>query len=350
MRIQIANKLKPFSHEAGTFLLLPGSQLRFQIFPVCLKVCDLSQPIPKPIEEISLPIVGPVDEFTIQLDIEKGFIHVWGTSSLGYFRYRIHSVANEPDWRLIVEKSPDEKLKEIKPFSNELLYKPAERRERLTLGSHKKQDWTMVLRRKNVTEIFPYWFSLAQMFCSMPIHAPLQGTAALLENCQHEISQDDPTVRLKSFQSLFAVGFEGLLSPRLIDEQYHGFSFPPISDQKLSPLILLTEGAKLIRTLFIENRGGEIQILPHLPTQFHCGRMTNLVCEDIVIDLEWSKKEIRRMILRPLRSCEVHLSFPKGVKTYRLRQDKKERGFKINCNESIALESRNIYFLDHFKR
>ena len=367
MRIQIANRLKPFSHLPGTMCPLPGSSLRFQIFPACIKVHDLSQTEPLFLEELPLPVEGPIKDFTVQLDLERGYILVWGKSATGFFRYRIHAIESKSTeskltkskskWGIIVEKSPNQKMEDIHPIGGFPIHQPSKTIERLSLGSHKEQDWLSVSRRQDLKEIFPFWFRLGQMITQVQSRSDFrQGTAFLLEKCREQIKVNNSSQWLEPFQNVFIAGFEGILSPRLRDDQYNGFHLPDLKkDCELSPFILLQEGSNLIRDLFIHNKNQEIHILPSLPSQFHCGRMTDLVCGSENLDLEWSKKELRRIVLRAGRTGDLQLIFPKGFRQYRLRLHPSDSSpghssSIVPCNRAIAIESEKTYFFDNFER
>jgi len=330
MLIQIEERCKPFSHLSGTMCLLPGAFLRFQVFPTLIRVHDLSAAEPKFLEEFPLPLEGPVADFTVQLDLEGGFIRVWGSALSGYFRYRICPADNAKRWALVAEKG----LEGRAASTGKAL--PI---ERLSLGSHKAQDWELVCRRADMKEILPHWFLLGQKVLQKELSSPLQGTAALLKE------------DLDSLRNLFSAGFEGILSPRLIDEGHHGFSLPALSDHSMSPLVLLHEGARLIRRFFIDSKENEIHLLPALPAEFHCGRMTDVVCKGIgTLDFEWTKKKLRRMILRSEFSGELTLVLQKKIKSFRLRRSLQDRGVVVKAPYCINVEPGKAYLLDHFEK
>ena len=106
MRIDIAARFKPFSHCPGTYVLLPGSTLRLQIFPTRLHVDDLAGPLPVSLATIDFDLTGPVDEFSIQQDLERGNVRVWGKTSSGFVRYTIHFLIQPNSGiKLFVEKA-----------------------------------------------------------------------------------------------------------------------------------------------------------------------------------------------------------------------------------------------------
>ena len=109
MRLKIAEKIQPFSHLPGTSCVLPGSSYQLQIFPCLILLFDLSQGIPTLVYRLELDIQGPVQDFTIFNDLEKGKVSVWGKSPTGFFRYHLLASA-EGGVCLSLEKSPFERL------------------------------------------------------------------------------------------------------------------------------------------------------------------------------------------------------------------------------------------------
>jgi hypothetical protein len=336
MHITIAERLRSFTHTAGTYCVLPGSLLRFQIFPALLRVYDLSYAVPKLIQEIPVPVKGPVKEFTVQLDLEKGAIDVWGFDLHAYFRYRILTTQQPKQFALYIDKG----LTAWKPEQLILNHEVGSffSAERLSLGNHKNQDWERVAIRENLTEIFPIWLRLGQLLTS-PSEVVYGGTAALFKDC---LSASKENV-CDAFINLFKVAFEGILSPRLNDEQHQGFALdaaPPT----LSPLILLTEGARIIRSLFIRIQLNEIFVLPSLPTQFHCGRFLHIQCASLgLLDLEWTKHFMRRMIFHAASDALVQFHFPKNVKRYRLNGQ-----FQL-VEKPIQISKGKVYTFDNFQ-
>lgn len=342
MDIKIAERLRPFSHLPGSSCLLPGTHLSFQIFPALIAVHQLSASEPKFIEEIPVPAKGPVKDFTLQLDLEKGCIHVWGESKEGYFRYRILATAQPNQFMIKIEKG----LADWSPKPTNLYpswgihqsHVPA-LTDRLSLGNHKSQDWEMIKRRGDLTEILPAWLRLGQL-TEQPKELAYEGTAALLKICENSSKENV----YEAFQNLFYAGFEGILSPRLADTQYQGFQLTSAPTQ-LSPLILLTEGAKAIRSLFFRSQQNELFILPSLPPQFHCGRFLHVSCGSLgLLDLEWSKKMIRRMVFHVQKSGAVNFHFPHEIRAFRLN------GQMYPTEKPIEMEEGKLYYFDRFQK
>lgn len=311
--LSIAERLRPFSNELGTKVLLPGTSTRLTVYPTRVEFHDLSGTEPVHIRTEELPLRGPIEGFTVQQDLEKACVSVWGRSPDGHFRYS---------------------------WSGEK--KPA--LERLSLGCHKKQDWTLVMRRFEMAEVFPFWYHLAQL---VPPQKPALyvGTASLLPACCEAIVQRDRVHLLKPFQNLLRAGFEGMLSPRLHDTDYQGFELKELKGNP-TPLAHLTEGALLMRSLFFQREENRLLILPALPVEFHAGRLLQIRCGEYgTLDIEWTKKLIRRMVFVARKTGEIRFEFQKGIRSFRL-----QRGTRLSVDDVVCVEAGKEYLLDRFEK
>jgi hypothetical protein len=365
MRITIAERLRPFSHQPGTFVLLPGSCFRLQIFPTRLLVENLAGAKPQLLREWDLNLKGPVKDFTIQNDLEKGVIRVWGHYLEGYVRYQIVASSDSKDLILSIEKCPE------KGIRSDLLEKTLHRKdslailkgawmpvtpfrkveERLSLGKQKAQDWEMITRRSDLAEIFPFWHRMGKLIPSDVQGAQSEGTLKLLEQCAELVEEKNALAICRAFLNLFQAGFEGMLSPRLTDTQHQGFGIAAPQESFVgSPLLLLSEGGRLISRQFVQAEGRVIRILPVLAPEFHCGRMLSLSFEYGQLDLEWTKKTIRRMIFRSRVSTVLQFSFQKNVKSFRLRSYLKEKGKRILVDEELEFREGTTYYFDNFQK
>jgi hypothetical protein len=374
MRITIAEKLRPFSHHSGTSFVLPGSSQGLKIYPSYIQVVDLSVSSPRVLAEFYLDIEGPVKDFTVIQDLEKGCLNVFGNSIKGYFRYRIHAIANTDGMIVIVEKAPEagivfEIAKEKKVLKageraiftgsqhnddHKKIYS-AQSSERLSLGSHKSQDWELVRRRLSFADIFPIWFRIGQLV-PMFDSTQLIGTAQLLNDCKDAISANAPEKILEYFERVFLTAFDGVLSPRLIDTDFQGIKYrgqdlsllPAVEG---SPLAILTEGARLIRSLFVQENNKQISILPAIPPEFHCGRFLDIKCgERGELCLEWTKKSIRRMTYLAKENQTLSFVFANHEKACRLRTSFKDPGSVYTPGTLIDLLAGNSYWFDNFQR
>jgi len=365
MMIKIAQRFHPFSHRNGARFLLPGSSFSIQIFPTRLIFVDLEGKGDSFF--LSFDFVGPLSDFTAELDLEHGAVHVFGVTKKGYMRYLI-CAKREGIW-LTMEKIPEGKnLICRRSFSPEqlsfeqgkgLLISPlfyncplTKNEERLSLGSHKAQEWEFICRRLDFREIFPIWLSLSY-WTPLRREESDQGNYRLLEECRQRMERGEKQKITEAFKSLFLAAFEGIFVPRLCDTEYQGI-LPEGELQRPfpSPLALLTEGANLIRSLFIHEKNNSIAILPCLPPEFPSGRMTHVKAgEGAILDFEWTKKSLRQLQISS--SCATHLllKLPKGIRRCRIKKGR--QGIKnLSLDEGsaiLALSSHEKVEMDRFE-
>lgn len=358
MQIKIAERLKPFTHTPGRMCPIPGSCNVLQVFPEKVRIFDFSQIDMKLMVELQLPIIGPVEQFTVQCDLEGGDISVWGKSPEGFFRYYIHSISESALPAMVIDQFPSGAVDAITGsiFSmseTTYLFEPNIRSctkslpasdERISLGIDKKQDWSQVNRRADMREIFPFWFRLGQLIPYERADIPHEGTFSLLHHCINGERSFD------SFRKCYLAGFQGLLVPRGIDTDYQGFQLQPLVSKDLSsPLALLTQGSHLIRSLLLKENEKQIEILPQVPRQINHGRFINFdVGSKLSMDLIWAKRKPKMMVIRPKVDCAYQLVFPKNIKHFRIRNREDEKGKTISSTESLPFQSKNVYLLDKF--
>ncbi len=354
MTIRIAQKIRPFTHLPGEKIPIPGTAWALAAYPARLCFYDLSEANPSVQLDIRLDIAGPVDEFTSQLDPAKGMIKVWGKSQKGFYRIHIHGSdagvgvyfdkTPEQGLSFRVENEPDHIVhaKEWYVSTTTGSFAPyvSPKLERLSLGSHKSQDWEGVKRRSDLAEILPVWYQLGQVFSDRPIKGE-EGALSLLSGC----------LDYKGFYRLFLAGFEGMMCPRLFDSDYQGLALPPITNEDQSPFPLLTQGWRFIRNLFFLERKEALEFLPNLPVQFHAGRLVAIKTADgLTIDLEWTKKKLRRLAIRADGDVEKDFIFPKEFKSFRLKSNKSDKGRRIRCGEPLLFKNGTISYLDNFTK
>jgi hypothetical protein len=288
VKITILQKLAPFSHLPGTCCLIPNSSWVVQAFPTLLKFenCITGEK-----REEVLPWKGPIKDFTVQQDLERGCVRIFGHTAQGY---RLHTIQEG---------------------------KPPSRLEKLSLGMHKALDWEMVKRRCNMAEILPVWFRLGQL-------VPPSGQAWLPPD----------------LKGVFQTYFHGLFTPRLVDEDHLGI-FPP--DRKIAEdrLALLREGYLAIRAQFFQKREGVYIFLPAVAAEFHSGRFLSEA-----VDFEWSKKSLQKIVLRSTAACEIVMQLPKPLKSFRMRASLKEKGERFFCDRPLVLQANATLFCDRFEK
>lgn len=138
----------------------------------------------------------------------------------------------------------------MRPFEIEI-------RERLKgpLGMHRKQEWEQVARRGDLREILPLRYALGQGV-EVDGEACEEGNFALLEQCKTVLHSALKREIVPVFERLFMAAFTGMPVPQVNDFKFLGLSKP--TKCVLSPMPLLGEGARLIRSLFFRE-GNEVR-------------------------------------------------------------------------------------------
>ena len=357
MRIQCAQRYRPFSHLPGTLFLLPATSIRLQIFPTHIRADDLSGAVPVHIGSLSVDLKGPVEKFTVMQDLERREISIWGEAANGFMRYRIKGGPHN-QILFLFDKLPNKEFKESKPYTLQGSFIEAESsafvrqsllQERLSFGNHKAQDWELIKRRADFAEIFPLWHALGQM--TLHSAGTHWGTATLLDECRALIAAHRPEKIFFGFQRLWLAGFESALSPRLIDTDFQGILSPSVLlNEGSSPLQLLSEGYQLIRSLFIDEAANGISLLPELPPAFHCGRLLHAQLPSGTIQMEWTKKMMRRMVFASITSGKLRFHFCRGEKSCRVRRSFSDPGTLYASGAELQVEPGSTYWLDRFMK
>ena len=323
MKILIAERLRPFSHRPGTQCLIPKSEWQVQVFPALLRFENLLSGEKK---ETALNWRGPVLDFTVELDLEKNVVKIFGHTQDGYRCITVQRIQDE----IFLDGVKVASCDSVAP----------ETTERLSLGMSKALDWELVCRRRNLCEIFPVWHRLGSL--TPQVSPQDSGTASLLQIPEKkEIAAH--------FTALFMAAFQGILAPRLFDNEFQGIvgSMPKPG---ASPLVLLSEGARLIRSLFFQESSDKISLLPHVPPQFFAGRFLRLKTRaGHVFDLEWTKKTLRRVVIHPKTDDVLALELPKAVKRFRVREHLKDRGRVVQAGSTVACQAGHTLWLDRFE-
>lgn len=371
MHIDIAQKLRPFSHRPRTQANIPGTHLCLVAYPTRIDVEDVSGNVARNVFTMTTGLTGPVDEFTVQQDLEKGNIVVWGRAREGFFRFRFHGFVDRAGFVMSVEKLPEAGKLSCKgllqneksglrvgqsysfyegaPLEGEgILYAPkGQRIDRLSLGSNKAQNWEQMCDRGDFSEIFPLWHRLGQM-----MSAPKTATTDILEDCRKTIADQNTMAVLEKFREVFAACFDGVMAPRLFDLYHHGIPLPEVTSQSdSSPLAILTEGAELIRSLFVQVGPSSVALLPVSPPEFHSGRMLDVACGDWgILSFEWTKKAVRRVVVTVLKDTTASFSGRTSQKTCRLRLSTKDRGTKYTLGEPLTVAAGTTLWFDNFQK
>ncbi len=340
MRIDIALRLKPFSHLPGTICVIPGTDVRVRVFPSRFYLFQADGAF----HEERIDIQGPVRGFTVEVDLEKQQTSVFGSDKRGFFHYYLKASKNG-FIQQVFDKGPS-KILPIKSLGQVVLYE-----EKLSLGIHKHQKWEAIRERCDLREIFPFWLQCGQNTPKHFLSKESKGSLQLLRECEGLYSARERVFLKERLQHLVAVGFEGILNPRLHDPEYQGIISDEVVEDPCASLALLSQGAELIRNLFFVEMEGRWSILPCLLPQFVSGRFIKVkTMKEELLDIEWSNGVLRRLKITPTNTRRIELILPKELKGFRLRENMAEKGSMCHSTASLFLEEGKPLFLDRFQK
>jgi hypothetical protein len=354
-----------------------------QAYPTRLRLFSLAQSRERLLAEIALDVHGPVREFTLVLDLERSCIRLWGHAKEGYFRLRMVALADQESVGLFWEKAPEAGIgltlsgklhwdrvgeaactqlesrycAKAKDFL--LLYHSltmpfptafeAGAATRLSLGSHRAQNWDSICQRLDLADVLPIWSNLSQQV-KVPVLAEF-NELALLQPLQQAVAEKEPVRVQERLQELFRFAFRGILCPRWQDVEFQGLKVGEgVAVPDLSPMHLLHASGQVLSKLFLSADETLLAPLPCLPPELHAGRYLAVRTPWGEVDMEWSKKTVRRLIVRAEKDAEISVNLGKGLRSYRLRRNSKDNGAVLDESKPLRIEAGQHYFLDRFER
>lgn len=177
--------------------------------------------------------------------------------------------------------------------------------EQLDLGNHQYFDVEKKGRNLPLQQLLPAWFSLGQ-------------TSSPCDN-----------VAIEELQSFYFDQFEDLFAPKITGA--------------------LEAGYQQIRSYFFQQEDAFLRFLPSLPHKLDSGRL-RLYPKDLTITFEWSKREVKRIVMQAHAAGEWNLNFPSKMQSMRIRKDHKMQNGPIVPTHTISLKKGEYAFLDQFRR
>lgn len=350
-RIEIRHKLKPFSTLAGIEVPFPQVERVFQIYPT--KV--LIEKNEKVELELDWKFESRVTQITTFFDLVHQRIEVQLKLESGVVHYDL--LLNDKGLCVCLKRNTtksaslkvgNKPFKKIKPSSVEHLlptkHVALDSLEVLSFGSHKKQELEPLLRREDPKEILPLLFALGQM-------CPASDTKSIghlkrVKDAKVALKKNQHDQVLSIIKPLFASAFSGLFVPHLDDVFY--WEGGQAVDKGLSPFSLLKALYELIRSFIIESKNGSVSVLAHLPPELFCGRAISFHVHGCIVDIEWTKKALRRMRIQAKENTSFCLNFQKSIQKCRLKVNNRSATFK--SGEIITLEKSKTYYFDRFEK
>lgn len=345
MKIEILGRMRPFSRLPGTSFLVPDTEWCVQLFGARLLFRHMRTGEER---EFLLKLPEAVSAVSFFLDFERREIVGEGKLYGDTIRYRIFASGDElffeplllPEGELFLAGELLEKKKQIPlfplaetvvPFSEEIL----------SFGVSKKQELDRLRLRLDLQEFLPLLYRFSEL-CP----EGKEGGHPLLEILEEEIRKGDKLALEKSFQKIYLSLFGSGLVPRVRDGEYSGGG-----EGKGDPLTLPHTLRRAIRSLFFVETGKGFSLLPLVPPVLHCGRMLGIVTSHgDILSLEWSKKQLKKVILIAGSSREESLLLAKPLESFRLRKKGEKEEKRISGGARFSLEQGLCYFFDRFEK
>ncbi|MDN3504710.1 MAG: hypothetical protein P0S95_03945 [Rhabdochlamydiaceae bacterium] len=348
--IKLVHRLKPYSHLKKCSCLIPNTEFKVEVAPTLLKFTNLW--LQKSFE-IKLGIFGPVTKFTVQQEIEKGKVVVFMHTAKGYVRYCIFRDKSEVVLR--VEKAPRaglhidfNKVDQSYKTKSELVVAnikstiSTQKSAHLFLGCTKAQDVENIKKRGDLKEILPFLFAVCQKIPHFEWDDPIpkEGMYELLKQLKKEGDES-------SWLNLFNASFESIFSPRVQDTDYQGLVK---SESDVTIIPLLYELKLLILNMFIKGDQNSIEFFPNIPKDFVSGKLKGIELPFGIIDLEWTKGQIRRISIQATCNETLTLKFPKKLKVFRLSVKGERETRDVSTSSSLRVMKKGKYYLDNFAK
>lgn len=357
MRITIDGRFSPFSHRAGTQVLIPKTQIVVEVYPSRIRFYSCKS---LDVYEMDIQTEGYVDGFTVIQDLEAQVVRVFGTSVNGYLSYQLRFSDGHIVMDLLRSRTPlnitfQGKTHTVLPKRKLQLFPVTEYIDsplpRLAFGIHKSQNIDQIAVRKDLREILPFLYRVGKLSPKNSSDIQSGTTGELLQKIRNAIDACDKIGTTLALHEFFAIAIRDLFVPQLFDYRLQGLFTPPETSKLYYDTSLLSNLSQLIESLFLQERGNSLLFLPLLLPILHAGRFVTLCSPDksYTLDMEWRSHKLRKVIFHSHCRRDYHFILPKPLRTFRMRSSKKDLG-TIRCNgELISIEKNTSYFFDRFQ-
>lgn len=357
MKIAINSRFAPFSHRAGTHVLIPKTEIVAEVYPSRINFYS-SESVA--ISKIDIQTGGYVDGFTVVQDLEKQVVRIFGISINGYIAYQLKFLEEYIVLDLLRSRIPLNitlQGKKYTIFPKKQLQLLSVREyitsslPRLAFGIHKSQNIDHIATRKDLREILPFLYRIGKLYPKRSEAMPAGTTQELVQKIRDNIYARDKVGTTKAFHEFFAIAIRDLFVPQLFDYRLQGLFAPPERSKLYYDTSLLSKVSELIENLFVQQQGDSIALLPFLLPILHAGRLLTFNSEDnhYTIDMEWRSHKLRKVIFRSHNTRGYHFLLPKPFRNFRLRSSKVDPGIICYSGDLISVGENSTYFFDRFQ-
>jgi hypothetical protein len=349
LKIKIRNDLYPYTFSFNKDILLTNTNYLVKVFPSLLIFRDINN---KKEFEVELDIKGPVKDFRVIQDLKRGLLSISFFSLDDFISFKILTSDNaaivfekiksnilnikidNTSFIASSKKSYDLPIKIVSNLSAQ---------EKLSFGNHKKQEIDQINQREDLLEFIPFIYGLSQFF-----DIKKSFNINFFIELEKKIDSKQKDNLEEAFLNIKKAFFYDFFVPRNFDFDYQNIFFENLKN--IESIYILKEYARLIRKTLISEENNLLNILPCLTKQFFCGRMINIHQSFCDLDIEWSKKLIKKMIVKPFLDKEISFKFQTKIKTFRLKKSLKEKGEILKNNQKILLKKDGVYYFDRFQK
>lgn len=319
-------KIAPFSHFPS-WVYISGTSLQVFVSPSFLVIEDV---ISKKRVEYGLLFRGRASKFTVVNDVIQNNVsfsfYVQGKLLNGKISVcdALSLTFTKIGEEIQLQTGTETILCKVKePI---ILYKSARKSERqkgkLELGITKKMLMHEVVSRCDVRELYELIFAYSRW---LPPAKEKEYSTEQLKNTAERIFSRDMTLSIK-------------------DYHYSGGEY----DKTESPLVVLSQLAQSIISMFVRIVGTSIFLLEKTDHNIHSGRLSDLECDDFYISLRFSKKEMRQFEIIPKRT-EEFIFKTKYMISCRVRQNRQKTSSQYNFDTKITLQEGTRYLFDDMR-
>lgn len=345
---------RPFTHEVGQPVLVPGSNLILTLYPTRCE-CTLfgSSEV---VQTATFDTPSPAHEFEVMQDIQRQRVIVRASFNQGLLSYYI--TASEGKAYLKCTRSGvattlrlqdrEEALTQGARFTllHQVSHNEYNREVVLHMGCFKKQHLPSMQSRFSLSELLPFFFMLGKTYPDKsPWDLPILEEDHPLKALSEAVEVNDKETLPQIIQTLYRSSFRGLLAP-IFDQDHHwgGAQVSGVDQQTF--LVTLY---KLVRSLFIRWDGKKLTLLPCLPKKCAAGRLQHMnLGSQLTISFRWSKKRLFEVQMKAHEACTFSLDIKGYAHGYRYRENRAEKGERRETAE-FTLKARQTIYLDRWQ-
>lgn len=357
MKITIDGRFSPFSHRAGTHVLIPKTQIVVEVYPSRTRFYSCKS---LDVYEMDIQTQGYVDGFTIIQDLEAQVVRVFGTSGNGYVSYELQLSDGYIVMHLIRSRSPlsitfQGETHIVPPKGKLQLFAVTDYIDpplpRLAFGIHKSQNIDHIVQRKDLRETLPFLYRIGKLSPKNSHQIQPGTTGELVQKIREGICARNKMGTTLALREFFAIAIRDLFVPQLFDYRLQGLFAPPETSKLYYDTSLLSNVSELIESLFLQEQGTSLLFLPLLLPILHAGRLVTLRAPDksYTLDMEWRSHKLRKVIFYSHGTRDYHFILPKPLRTFRIRSSKADPGIVRCTGELISMEKDTSYFFDRFQ-